>query len=550
MDETIIFEARNILTLDPRRPAATHVAVRGGRILGAGALDELSGWGPYRLDRQFADRVLAPGFVEGHAHMMTGALWAYVYVGHMDRTDPAGRAWPALRSNAGLIARLREAEAALPAGEPLIGWGLDPLFIDGPRLGKADLDQVSATRPIVVLHSNLHLLTANSAALALVGYDASTRAHGVIMGEDGEPSGELQEFGAMMPLFRRLKLDIEGVASGQKTMVAFAETARRAGVTTITDLGRTLRQPEVDALLAFTGREDCPIRIAPMLLSQFKSVDELIADAAAFAAQNTPKLRLGAIKIVVDGSIQGYTARMLWPGYYKGVDQGLWNVPPEQLDDMVDRLNAAGLQIHIHVNGDEACEAALDAVGKALSRHARPDHRHTLQHCQTASPAQFRRIKALGLCVNLFANHLYHFGDKHYELTLGPDRAERMNACGTAVALGVPLAIHSDSPVTPLAPLFTAWCAANRVTETGRILGAAERIGLEEALKAITLGPAFTLGMDDEIGSIEVGKWADFAVLDADPAEVGTQGLKDVPVAGAVLAGRPMMEPMDQDPSS
>ncbi|MDR3510750.1 MAG: amidohydrolase [Caulobacteraceae bacterium] len=544
MDETTIFQARNIITLDPRRPTASCVAVRGGRILGVGEMDELAGWGPHRIERRFADHVLAPGFVEGHAHMMTGALWTYVYVGHMDRADPKGRLWPALRDNAALIQRLREAEAALPASEPLIGWGFDPLFIDGPRLSKVELDQVSATRPILVLHSNLHLLTANSAALALVGYDRSTTVHGVIKGEDGEPAGELQEFGAIMPLFRRLKLDIEGVASGDRTMTAFAETARRAGVTTITDLGRTLRQEHVDELLAFTGREDCPVRIAPMLLSQFKGVDELIADASAFAAQNTAKLRLGAIKIVVDGSIQGYTARVLWPGYYKGVDQGIWNVAPEQLDAMVERLNAAGRQIHIHVNGDEACEAALDALEKALASHPRPDHRHTLQHCQMASPAQYRRIKALGLCVNLFANHLYYFGDKHYELTLGPDRAERMNACGAATALGVPLAIHSDSPVTPLAPLFTAWCAANRITESGRVLGAGERIGVVDALKAITLGPAFTLRMDHEIGSIETGKWADFAVLEADPLAGGPEGLKDVGVAGTVLAGRPMMEPM------
>jgi predicted amidohydrolase YtcJ len=462
----------------------------------------------------------------------------------MSATWTAGRPWPALREPAAIIRRLREAEAALPASEPLVGWGLDPLFVDGPRLSRAALDQVSATRPVIVLHSNLHLMTVNSATLALAGFDASTRVGGVIMGEDGQPSGELQEFGAMMPVFRRLRIDIDAVAKGGEAMAAFAETARRAGVTTITDLGRTLSPADVDELLTFTGRDDCPVRIAPMLLSQFKSVDELIAEAGAFSAMNTAKLRLGAIKIVVDGSIQGFTARVRWPGYYTGVDHGIWNVAPEQLDDMVDRLNAAGLQIHIHVNGDEACEAALDALQRALTRHPRPDHRHTLQHCQMADAAQYRRIETLGLCVNLFANHLYHFGDKHYELTLGPDRAERMNACGTALALGIPLAVHSDTPVTPLAPLFTAWCAANRLTESGRILGAHERIGVDDALRAISLGGAYTLKMDHEIGSIETGKWADFAVLEDDPLEVGAAGLKDIAVAATVLGGRPMTGPM------
>ena len=151
-------------------------------------------------------------------------------------------------------------------------------------------------------------------------------------------------------------------------------------------------------------------------------------------------------------------------------------------------------------------------------------------------------MKALGLCVNLFANHLYYFGDKHYEVTVGPDRAERMNACGTAIALGVPLAIHSDTPITPLGPLFTAWCAVNRRTESGRVLGPAERISVDAALRAITLGAAYTMKMDHEIGSIAVGKWADFAVLADDPLAVAAESLKDVGVEGTVLAGRPMMD--------
>ena len=104
--------------------------------------------------------------------------------------------------------------------------------------------------------------------------------------------------------------------------------------------------------------------------------------------------------------------------------------------------------------------------------------------------------------------------------------------------MGVALAIHSDAPVTHLAPLFTAWCAVNRLTSAGRVLGEAERLGVEDALHAITLGAAFTLGLDDEIGSIETGKRADFAVLEEDPLAVDPSALKDVPVWGTVVGGR------------
>jgi predicted amidohydrolase YtcJ len=121
---------------------------------------------------------------------------------------------------------------------------------------------------------------------------------------------------------------------------------------------------------------------------------------------------------------------------------------------------------------------------------------------------------------------------------MGPDRANRLDACGSALAAGVPLAIHSDAPVTPLGPLFTAWCAVNRITPKGRLLGEAERISVPQALRAITLGAAWTLRLDGEIGSIECGKRADFCVLEDDPLEMDPMTLKDARVWGTVLSGR------------
>jgi predicted amidohydrolase YtcJ len=158
------------------------------------------------------------------------------------------------------------------------------------------------------------------------------------------------------------------------------------------------------------------------------------------------------------------------------------------------------------------------------------DHRFTIQHGQLASAAQFRRIAKLGLCVNLFANHHYYWGDEHYRISVGPERAERMNACRTALENNVPLAIHSDAPITPLAPLFTAWSAITRQTSSGRTQGDYERISVSEALTAITLGAAYTLKLDHEIGSIEA------AVLEEDPEQA--KSLKDIPVWGTVQSGR------------
>ena len=194
--------------------------------------------------------------------------------------------------------------------------------------------------------------------------------------------------------------------------------------------------------------------------------------------------------------------------------------------------------MHSHTNGDQATEMALDCLDGALRDQPAPDHRFTLQHCQLADAAQFRRMSRLGMCANLFPNHHFYWGDQHYETTVGPERATRMNACATALASGVPLAIHSDAPVTPLGPLFTAWCAVNRLTASGRVLGTSERISVADALRTITLGAAWTLKLDGELGSIEVGKRADFAVLEDDPLEIAPEKLKDVRIWGTVQAGR------------
>ncbi|MBN9065168.1 MAG: amidohydrolase [Rhizobiales bacterium] len=537
MADIVVYSASKIITMDPTLPEATHVAVRDGLILAVGAADCARPWGDFRRDDRYSDAVLMPGFVEGHAHMMTGAMWNYAYAGYQDRIDPDGRKWEGLTDIAGVMTGLKRALAELPAGRPLIAWGFDPIFLPTERLNRRHLDEVSSDLPIVVMHSNFHLMTANSAALSIVGYDRNTNAVGVARFEDGEPNGELQEMAAMFPLMRRLGMDFRGLARTEFAMRGFAKSAMRVGVTTSTDLLTDLPEDDIATLTALTGREDFQLRIVPALNGITQPAGDIARRVTELRKRSTDKLRLGAVKLMADGSIQGYTARLKWPGYITGHPNGIWNTPPDLLKEQIVRLHREGVQMHIHVNGDEASEAALDALEEAQTLYPRFDHRHTLQHCQMADDAQFRRMAALDLCVNLFANHIWYFGDQHYERTMGPDRAMRLDACGSALRHGVPLAIHSDSPVTPLGPLHVAWCAVNRLTPSGRVLGENQRISVEAALHAITLGAAFTLKLDSEIGSIETGKKADFAVLGQDPLTVAAVALRDIPVLGTVMGG-------------
>ncbi|MEO9779796.1 MAG: amidohydrolase [Sedimentitalea sp.] len=538
--KTTIYSAQKIITMNPNQPEVSHVAVHGGRILGAGTLEELAGWGPYELNERFADKVLLPGLIEGHAHSMEGALWSFTYVGWFDRMDPNGKVWGGLKTVDDAVARLKEAESALEdADQPLLGWGFDPIYMDNVRMTRADLDRVSDTRPVGVMHASGHILNVNTKGLELAGLMKQGNTHpGIPLGDDGFPTGELKSPEIMMPAGKHVGMDRAFLSADQEGLRNYARLCVRSGVTTSSDLGQQLDDDLVEMFSDVTGADDYPVCMVAFRINMGLSPKDLVDYTASLRERSTDRLELGRIKVIADGSIQGFSARMRWPGYYNGAENGLWYIAPDQLAEIFERALAAGVQVHTHTNGDEATQLAIETMEASLRKHPDLDHRFTLQHCQLASPAQFRKMARLGMCVNLFANHHFYWGDEHYSLTVGPERAERMNACRTALAEGIPMTIHSDAPVTPLGPLFTAWAAVNRCTASGRVLGKNERISVAEALYAITLGAAVTMKMDDLVGSIEVGKRADFAVLEDDPTKVAPEALKDIGVWGTVQGGR------------
>lgn len=541
-----VFQAHKVLTMNPMQPVATHVAVRDGRIISVGTVEDVKGWGKFEIDRRFVDKIIMPGLVEGHCHLDEGGLWRFCYIGYYDRRGPDGTLWKGLKSFAEVVERLKSAEAGLSDPEqPLLAWGFDPIYFADRRMTTDELDQVSTERPVVVLHASFHLMNVNSAAMAKAGITRDTQIEGIVRYPDGSPTGELCEFAAMFPVTRMIGNAFRTAGATEEGLWNFAGVAQLAGVTTVTDLYSELTEADISTLRTLTAKPEFPLRVVPVYRTAAApgKVAQEVARLAELRRHNTGKLRFGAVKLVLDGSIQGFTARLRWPGYYNGSPNGIWVIAPDDAVALIEGFHAAGIQVHIHTNGDEATEVALQAIERALAKHPRWDHRHTLQHVQMADAGQFRRMANLGVCANLFANHIYYWGDAHYAQTMGPDRANRMNGCGTARRIGVPFAIHSDAPVTPIGPLFTAWCAVNRCTASGRVLGEAERISIQDALAAITLGAAYTLKMDGEIGSIEVGKFADFCVLEDDPLSVAPRELKDVRIWGTVLGGAAFQAP-------
>ncbi|MBM3525108.1 MAG: amidohydrolase family protein, partial [Alphaproteobacteria bacterium] len=236
MPETTILTARRVITMDPRCPSATRVAVRDGRILAVGDDDAMADWGPAKRDDRFADKVLMPGFVEAHSHLMAGGVWRFTYAGYHARTAPDGTRWEGLRDIDAVMTRLAEADKRLTDGETLVAWGFDPIFLTSERLHRGHLDRIATARPVVVLHSNFHMITVNSAALALARYDRGSNVEGIGKDRTGEPTGEIRGMAAMFPILRRLGIDFRELTRADSSLPPFARTAQRVGVTTATDL--------------------------------------------------------------------------------------------------------------------------------------------------------------------------------------------------------------------------------------------------------------------------------------------------------------------------
>lgn len=549
-EQITIYSAKKIITMSPAQSEGTAVAVKGSKIIAVGSVEELKGWGNTHLDETFKDKILIPGMIEAHSHMLEGVVWMFPYVGYYDRHDPSGKLWKGCKSLEDLIMILKKMDMEMTEpNDPLVAWGFDPLLVGSERLEGFHLDQVSETRPVLVMHASMHLATVNRALMVKENITQDTTTEGVVMGPDGRPNGELRELaaiglagGAVMKLF--------GALNSEEAWQNFGAQAVNGGCTTITDLGVADlgNQMVIDALRQRIDNENYPARVVSAFMAPNEKLSAVTGQDSASdpleevinaREQSSDKCRMGIVKLILDGSIQGFTARLRDPLYFNGEPNGLWLSDPEQMRETLLKYHEAGLTVYCHCNGNEAVDVFLDAVEYAQSISYWPDHRHTVQHCQITTHDQYQRMANLGVCANIFAKHIYYWGDKHYEITLGPDRASRMEACRTAKELGVHFTLHGDAAVTPIDQMHSVWCAVNRVTASGRILGEYEKLTVYEALYSVTLDAAYQMKMDHEIGSIEPGKWADFTVLENDPFEVDPMALKEIGIWGTIVGGKP-----------
>ena len=530
--------------MEPALAEATAVAVADGRIVSVGSLESLQPWLQGRevsIDRSLQDKVLLPGFIDPHVHpSLPAVLTQFPFLAPDDWVLPTG-VFPGATTPRAYEARLKELVAAHdnPA-LPFIAWGYHPLWHG--QVYRPQLNEWFPDTPVMLWHRSFHELIGNDAAFAMLGI---TEADTAGIHESDWARGHFWENG-LKALVPKLPFLFEPARFGAG-MGNFLEMAHLGGVTTVLDMGvGVFGNPgqEIALIRQVTEGRQAPLRIilTPIItdfLARGKTPEQALAEIEQWQAQNSHRVRVeNHFKLMLDGAIFSGLAQMGPPGYIDG-HQGLWMAPLPVTTAWARFFWQRGYQLHAHTNGDASAAAFIDMLRTLQAEQPRLDHRFTLEHFAYSTEDQSRQLQALGALVS--ANPYYHYllSDLYSELWLGEDRGGQMVRLGSLERLGVPFALHSDSPMAPLQPLTLAANASNRVTINGRRTGAAERISLQAALRAITIDAAWIVGWEDEIGSIRAGKRADFTVLEADPYEVGVEGLKDIGIWGTVFEGKP-----------
>jgi predicted amidohydrolase YtcJ len=532
-----IWSGGPVLTMNDAAMRAEAVAEKDGRILDVGSEEEVMKLrGPDTQMIDLAGRTMLPGFVDPHGHMVIGGLQA---LSANMLAPPDGE----IKDIPGMVATLKawaKANAAAVKGaNVIVGFGYDNAQLKELRHPtKDELDEVSKDIPVVVIHQSGHLASANSAALKLVGYDASTKdpEGGVIQRKAGsqEPSGTLEET-AFFPLIGKVlqnigPLGIEAFAkAGAQEWARFGYTTAQEG-RSVPDIVNVLRK------VADEGTFKIDVVTYPDVL-----VDrDFILKNVSPTYKN--RFRVAGAKLTIDGSPQGFTAWRDRP-YYDPVGnypKGYAGYPAAKAAEVMDAVEwafAHDVQIITHANGEAASDLLIKAIDAAEKKHPYKDQRPTLIHGQFLREDQVDAYQRLHVIPSLFPMHTFYWGDWHCQHTVGPELCPNISPTGWARARGMIFTTHHDAPVALPDSMRVLDATVTRRSRSGKVIGEKQKVDVLTALRAMTIWPAFQIFEEKNKGSIEVGKLADFVVLSADPTAVEPDKLAQLKVLETIKEG-------------
>jgi hypothetical protein len=526
----LVIRHAEVLTVNANHPKAEAFAVAGGKFVSVGtdeAVQPLIGPSTKVLD--LAGKTVVPGFIDAHLHPQAiypeDSPWAAVEVGPEK-----------VRSIDELVAALKRKAERTSEGLLVAGSRYQETKL-GRHPTRHDLDRASTNHPILISHSSGHQSVCNSLALQLAGVtrDTADPPGGKFVRDDrGELTGLLQERAAGLV---RAACPRNPEPPETETLAAYRAGFRQyvsRGLTTVHVAGVGLSAAR---LLTKAHAAGPPLRLYLMMSEASR---EEVSRRRREGQLGDDGVRFGAIKLFHGNSLSGQTCWLSKPYAHR---PDYFGVPParsqEQLNKVILAVHEDGLQVCVHSNGDREIDMVLTAFENALRQKPRADARHRIEHCSVVTEEILQRIKKLGLVI-VPHSYLYEHGDKME--VYGDGRWDWMHPARSLIDLGIPMAGHSDSPVSAADPLLRIQDMVLRTSAEGKVYGPKQRVTVEEALRAWTLGGAYASFEEGIKGSIEVGKLADFVVLAENPTRVKPESIKDIAVETTFIGGQAVYE--------
>ncbi|MFL5776564.1 MAG: amidohydrolase [Chloroflexota bacterium] len=534
MPAIVLLNGRVFTAATGTRPFTGGLAIEGDRIVAVGPDNMVANAASQDARRiDVAGRSVLPGFVDAHHHLaFTGAELAALDV-----------RYPGVASIESLVERIAAAAERTPDGVWIRAVGLNPeLFPDGRLPTRWDLDAATRVHPVLVQHMSGHHALANSLALELrrLSDDAVDPEGGRLL---RDPQGRLTGYclDAAQQLVVPAGVDIGHHGPGFHDDAPLEEVvgdidrgskaALAAGITSVVDAQVTRR--EMNGYRAARARGVLGVRVTAMPISSQLGEFEALGIAGAFGDD---RLAIGPMKFYADGALTGGTAAFTEPYGSNGEFRGsLYWGSADEFREAIGRAHRAGWQIGVHAQGDRGIDRVLDAYEAALTANPREDHRHRIEHCGGPRPDQLERMARLGVIAIGQPRYFWDAGDAW--LTALGDRAHRLQPYREMAAAGVAFALSSDAPVASHRPMDTISSAVRRTTVAGAVIGADQTLSVEEAVRAATADGAASYFADDRLGTLEIGKLADLAVLDRDLFAGSADEISDIAVELTLVGG-------------
>lgn len=524
-----LYYGGSIITMEDRGDRPEALLVKNGYIEKVGSLKDVrAAAGKKAREHNLNGMCLMPAFIDAHSHItMTGQVSVLADLTECNNFE-------------GIISKLREyiRDNHITPRHMVLGFGYDHnTLTEGTHPTRYVLDQVSEEIPVMILHVSGHLACVNSKALQICGITKETPdpAGGMIGREaDGaEPNGYLEEAAMTLAQTRgakKVKISILKIIRGMQQIYV------QNGITTIQDGASTAQNIALLKLMAALHLLKTDVVAYPLMTA---GGSDLLHKNEKYVGRYKNRLRIGGYKLVLDGSPQGRSAWMTEP--YEGEPADYCAYPwlkDEQVEEYVRQALQEDQQILAHCNGDAAGDQFIRAYTKAsLEYPSERERRPVMIHCQTARNDQLDRMKALKMIASVFVGHVYYWGDIHIR-NFGKKRGMHISPVKDALDRGLCVTFHQDTPVTKPDMMHSVWCAVNRISREGTVVGGDQKIDVYDALKCVTINAAYQYFEEEKKGSIREGKLADLVVLDRNPLETDRMCLKDIRVMETIKEGK------------